>query len=146
MKIIKVDIDPVVLAQFDLDNFPEDIRMDEDEWKAATSNGYCAVYFAQNEQNEVAGVMVLKTSTIDTGMWYFYSVAVADKYRRMGLAKRLFHEAVKAEIATGIINSHCHVDNESSIALHKSLGFKAIQYVPDFYGDCEDAILWSRPR
>lgn len=146
MKIVKVDVDPVILARFDLENFEEDVRMDEDEWRTATSNGYCAVYFAQNEQNELAGVLVLKTSTVDTGAWYFYSVAVIDKYRRMGLASRLFHEAIGAEIASGIINSHCHVDNESSVALHKSLGFKAIQYVPDFYGDCEDAILWSRPR
>jgi ribosomal protein S18 acetylase RimI-like enzyme len=71
---------------------------------------------------------------------------VSEKYRKMGLATRLFNEAIKAEIATGFINSHCHIDNAASIGFHKSLGFKPVQYVNDFYGDFEDAILWERAR
>jgi ribosomal protein S18 acetylase RimI-like enzyme len=145
VKITKETIEAVELARFDHENFPEGIRMDEEEWEKGMVNGYCAVYVARNEREEMAANLVIKTSSIDVGVWYFYSVAVAEKYRRMGLAKRIFHEAIKSEFATGIINSHCHVDNEPSIALHKSLGFKAIQYVPDFYGDCEDAILWELP-
>jgi ribosomal protein S18 acetylase RimI-like enzyme len=89
---------------------------------------------------------VLKTASVDVGLWYFYSVAVSEKYRKMRLGTRLFNEAIKNELVVGLINSHCHIDNEASIAFHKSLGFKAVQYVPDFYGDYEDAIMWERSR
>jgi ribosomal protein S18 acetylase RimI-like enzyme len=91
-------------------------------------------------------ILFLKSPSVDCGLWYFYSVAVSEKYRKMGLATRLFNEAIKAEIATGFINSHCHIDNAASIGFHKSLGFKPVQYVNDFYGDFEDAILWERAR
>lgn len=146
MNISKEAIEPSVLAQFDLDNFDEEVRMDEEAWKQAIANGYCAVYVARNEQEEIAAVLVLKTSTVNTGSWYFYSVAVAEKYRKMGLSTRMFNEAIRGEVAYGFINSHCHVGNDASIALHKSLSFTAIEYVPDFYGACEDAILWRRQR
>jgi ribosomal protein S18 acetylase RimI-like enzyme len=146
MRIEKETLGAETLSSFDLDNFDENHRMDTEEWTAMLGTGYVAMYTARDEAGELAAVLVLKTSSIDTGRWYFYSVAVADKYRKMHLATRIFNEAISSEIAVGVINSHCHIDNEASIGLHKSLGFKAIQYVNDFYGDYEDAILWERAR
>lgn len=146
MKIEKESLDPKVLAAFDEENFDEDQRMDDDEWSQMLNHGYVAVYVARAKDKEVAAILVLKTSSVDTGAWYFYSVAVREKYRKMRLAQGIFHHAIAAEIAFGVIVSHCHVDNAASIALHKSLGFKPAGYVPDFYGDFKDAIQWERPR
>jgi ribosomal protein S18 acetylase RimI-like enzyme len=146
MKINKEQLKAKVLARFDLENFEENHRMDEEEWTHSLSSGYCAIYTARNEDNEIVAILFLKSPSVDCGLWYFYSVAVSEKYRKMGLATRLFNEAIKAEIATGFINSHCHIDNAASIGFHKSLGFKPVQYVNDFYGDFEDAILWERAR
>jgi ribosomal protein S18 acetylase RimI-like enzyme len=146
MKIQKETIDAATLAAFDFQNFDEIHRMDEGEWKQMLSNGYVAQYVARDEEQNVAGILILKTASVNCGMWYFYSVAIDQKYRRMNLGTRMFHEAIGAEIPTGKINSHCHVDNEASISFHESLGFHAVQYVPDFYGDYEDAIMWERVR
>ena len=146
MKIQKEVLIDVLLAYFDDVNFDEHHKMDEEEWRQMLSNGYVAIYTARDEQNDLAAVLVLKSSSVNTGMWYFYSVAVNEQYRKMGLGTRLFEIATESEISTGIINSHCHVDNVVSINFHQSLGFKVVQYVPDFYGDFQDAIMWERRR
>jgi ribosomal protein S18 acetylase RimI-like enzyme len=146
MKIQKEIIDAATLAAFDLENFDENHRMDEGEWTLMLGTGRVCIYTARDEQEGIAAILALKAPAIEVGLWYFYSVAVSEKYRRMNLGTRLFHEAIDSEIATGKINSHCHVDNEASIGFHKSLGFHAVQYVPDFYGDYEDAIMWERMR
>jgi ribosomal protein S18 acetylase RimI-like enzyme len=139
-------LDNVTLAEFDEVNFEESHRMDYDEWAQMLSCGINIIYTARTEQNEIAAILVLKTASEDVGIWYFYSVAVAEKFRKCGLGTRLFKQAIAETISGGLINSHCHVDNIASIGFHKSLGFKAVQYVPDFYGDFEDAVLWERAR
>ena len=146
MRIEKEQLDAETLAAFDFANFDENHRMDEEEWKSMLGSGYVAIYTARTEEDELAGILVLKTASVNVGLWYFYSVAVSEQYRKMGLATRLFKEAIGAEIATGNIQSHCHIDNTESIGFHKSLGFKPIQYTNDFYGDYEDAIMWERAR
>ena len=140
--IAKEVLEPSILAAFDLANFDESHRMDEEEWRQMLSNGYVAVYVARVKE-EIAGISVLKTSSASTGMWYFYSVAVAEQFRRHHIAENLYAIATENEKVSGKINSHCHVDNTASIALHKALGFKPFQYAPDFYGDYEDAIMWE---
>ena len=144
MKIQKEKLEAKTLAAFDLANFDESHRMDEDEWNQMLDSGYVAIYTARNEQNEIVAILALKTSSSNTGMWYFFSVAVSEQYRKMKLGTRLFNEAVRDENVTGRINSHCHIDNTASIGFHQSLGFKPIQYTNDFYGDYEDAIMWER--
>jgi ribosomal protein S18 acetylase RimI-like enzyme len=146
MKIAKEMVDPEILAQFDIENFEENHRLSKDEWVKMLGIGYVAIYTARNEDNELAAVLALKTSSVNTGRWYFYSIAVSEKYRKMKLATRLFTEAIEAEISFGSINSHCHIDNVASIGFHTALGFAPIQYVNDFYGDYEDAIMWERRR
>jgi ribosomal protein S18 acetylase RimI-like enzyme len=141
--IAKEVLEPSILAAFDLANFDESHRMDEEEWRQMLSNGYVATYVARVKE-EIAGILVLKTSSISTGLWYFYSVAVAEQFRRHRIAENLYATATEYEKVSGKINSHCHVDNAASIGLHKALGFKASQYVPDFYGDYEDAIMWEQ--
>lgn len=145
MKIQKEKLEAKLLAAFDLSNFDESHRMDEEEWTQMLATGYVAMYTAR-EGDELAAILVLKRPSIEVGVWYFYSVAVAENHRKKGLATKLFREAIQAEIPFGFINSHCHIDNEASIGFHKSLGFVPVQYVNDFYGDFEDAILWRRAR
>jgi ribosomal protein S18 acetylase RimI-like enzyme len=146
MRIAKEIVEAKVLAEFDLANFPENHRMDEGEWEKMLSTGYIATYTAKTEKGEVAAILVLKSSSVDYQRWYFYSVSVDARYRKMRLATRIFNEAIREEIVVGVINSHCHIDNEASIRFHKSVGFNPVQYVPDFYGDYEDAIMWERQR
>jgi ribosomal protein S18 acetylase RimI-like enzyme len=146
MYLAKESLDAVTLAKFDFENFEESHRMDASEWQQMLSNGRVEIYTARTEKDQLVAVLVLKTSSVETERWYFYSIAVTEKFRKLRLATKLFHLAIENEIAVGVINSHCHVDNEASIALHKSLGFKTVQYVTDFYGDYEDAIMWERPR
>lgn len=139
----KEALSAAVLAAFDAANFNEKLAIDEDGWSSILNSGHVGVFTARDEKNELVAVLVLKTSSVPTGRWYFYTVGVAEKYRKMNLASRLFHEAVRSEQVAGIINSHTHIDNIASIQLHKSLGFRPIQYVTDFYDDFEDAILWE---
>jgi ribosomal protein S18 acetylase RimI-like enzyme len=146
MKIEKRQLDAKTLAEFDLANFDENHQMDEGEWTLMLGTGRVVTYIARDEQEEVAAILVLKAPAVEIGVWYFYSVAVSEKSRRSGIATKLFREAIKAEISFGFINSHCHIDNTASIGFHKSLGFVPVQYVNDFYGDFEDAILWKRAR
>lgn len=146
MKLAKEMLDTVTLAAFDLINFDESHRMDEGEWKQVLGSGYVAIYTARDEQNDIVAILALKTSSVDTGCWYLFSVAVAAKYRKMKLASRLFNKAIMDEISVGVISSHCHIDNVASIGFHKSLGFTSVQYVNDFYGDFKDAIMWARSR
>lgn len=144
MKIQKQSLEAEELAAFDLANFDERHRMDVSGWQAMLAGGYVVIYTARNEQEEIAAILVLKRPSVEVGIWYAYSLAVAEKYRKKHLACRIFEAAIEAEIPSGFINSHCHIDNEASIGLHKSLGFVPIQYVTDLYGECEDAILWKR--
>jgi ribosomal protein S18 acetylase RimI-like enzyme len=144
MQLQKESLTPLTLAIFDSENFDEHHAMDAAEWRQMLSNGYVAMYTARNDAGELAAVLALKTASVNVGLWYLHSVAVSEKYRKMRLGTRLFNEAIENEIAVGLINSHCHIDNKASITFHKSLGFKVVQYVPDFYDDCEDGILWSK--
>jgi ribosomal protein S18 acetylase RimI-like enzyme len=145
MQFQKEQLDAATLAAFDFDNFDEHHRCDEVEWEAIFSNGHVPIYTARDENGIVAAIAVFKTSKHHKTRWYFYSIAVAENYRRQGLAKDLFYHVLGAEPILGKLNSHCHIDNEASIALHRALGFNIIQYVPDFYGDFEDAFLWVHP-
>lgn len=144
MRLEKETLDVETLEAFDYQNFGRNHRMTAEEWEQMLSTGRVAIYTLRDAAEELVSVLVLKTSSIDVSLWYFYSIAVAREHRKKGWATFLFNEVVKAEKVTGIINSHCHIDSVASIALHRSLGFKVIQYVNDFYGDSEDAILWKR--
>lgn len=146
MKIQKETVGPEILAAFDLDNFDELHRMDADEWGQVLSGGSVAIYTATDNDGTIAAILVIKRPIVEIGVWYLYSVAVADGHRKAGIATKLFYEAIQAEIPFGFINSHCSIDNLPSIRFHKSLGFVPVQYVNDFYGDFKDAILWRRAR
>ncbi len=134
------------LAEFDRANFEISSCMATDEWERMLASGLVVMYTARTAENELAAVLVLKTAIVNINLCYLYSVAVAEKFRRRGYVQELFRYAIEDIISYEIINSHCHVTNAASIGFHKSLGFKAVQYVPDFYGDYEDAILWERDR
>ena len=146
MKFQKEQLDSSVLADFDLSNFDENHRMDAEEWDKTLGTGYVPIYTVRDEGGDLVAVLVLKSPAVEVGLWYFYSVAVVEKHRKSGIASKLFYYAIGEEISFGFINSHCHIDNTASIGFHKSLGFTPIQYVNDFYGDFEDAIMWKRAR
>jgi ribosomal protein S18 acetylase RimI-like enzyme len=145
MKIKTEILTPTELAEFDVLNFESSHRMDVDEWIKVLKNGIVVMTTARTEDNELAAVCVLKASA-GIPLWYCFSIAVLPKYRGMRLGSRVYKKCIIQNCHMGKIQAHCAIDNMESIHLHLALGFRAIQYVNDFYGDYEDAILWERER
>ena len=145
MRIQKECLTPADLEQFDAENFKPDLAMNLEEWAEVFSSGVVEVWTARDEQDKIAAVCVLK-SVINVSIVYCFSIAVGEKYRNLGLGRQLYNAAI-IDLAPGTrIQAHCELDNAASIQLHKSVGFEAIQYINDFYGDYKDAILWQKVR
>ncbi len=148
MYIEQIDLTPTELAAFDATNFDEELAMTEDEWIKVLATGIVKIWVARDDSTsdcEIVGICVLKTAK-DINLWYCFSIAVAKQYRGQGMAKKLYRAAIENEIPFGKIQAHCEIDNIASIHLHQALGFKSTQYVNDFYGEYNDAILWERER
>jgi ribosomal protein S18 acetylase RimI-like enzyme len=80
------------------------------------------------------------------GVGYLYSNAVLPEYRGRGIGIKMVQTRVSRleTIGCRLIQAHTTLDNRASAYVLKKCGFIPVQYVPDFYRDNVDAILWSR--
>lgn len=145
MKLQIEQLTAKTLAEFDSLTFKESHAMNEEDWQHVLDTGIVVIWTARLDEGELAAVCVLKASK-GVSLWYCYSIAVDPKYRGMRLGSRIYRKAIENTVSDGKIQAHCAVDNLESIHLHTAVGFKPIQYVPDFYDDYEDGILWERNR
>ncbi|MDZ7637620.1 MAG: ribosomal protein S18-alanine N-acetyltransferase [Bryobacterales bacterium] len=70
------------------------------------------------------------------------SLAVAPAYRNRGIARRLMRRLLLRMERNGIVRVFLMVreGNEAAIALYRSLGFRRVRRIPEYYGDGECAI------
>ncbi|MEK6275504.1 MAG: ribosomal protein S18-alanine N-acetyltransferase [Actinomycetota bacterium] len=98
------------------------------------------------EQNELVGYLII-SRYVDA--WHVMNVAVADPYRRRGVAtglmERLFEETSRDGRRGYTLE--VRVSNEAAIRLYEGLGFKARGIRRGYYTDNrEDAlIMWKDP-
>ena len=75
---------------------------------------------------------------------YLYSNAVLYPYRNKGIGYALLeHRCHLLWEKCDVIQAHTRTDNKMSARLLLKYGFKAIEYVTDFYDDNVDATKWE---
>lgn len=138
---IAYDMDAVPLAYrlsvLDDLTMPGD-AMTEDDWKTVLSRQRCAVVYSDDFQ--MAAVVVWAA-----GIAYLYSNAVSGELRGQGWGKKLVYARVVIAREEGCVAIQAHTRTGNTVAQNmlKRCGFLATKYVPDFYDDFEDAILWE---
>jgi len=136
----QTEIDAKELAESDIICFGEE-GMSAEEWlKALTEN---SIVVREVKDGVTAGIAVAKW---DAGIGYLYSNAVLPEYRRQGIAARLTQQRVACLSRLGCtkIQAHTRVGNVASQTVLDNAGFRVVQYVPDFYDEFKDGILWER--
>ncbi|MCX9078212.1 MAG: ribosomal protein S18-alanine N-acetyltransferase, partial [Candidatus Methanoperedens sp.] len=70
------------------------------------------------------------------------SLAVSPRYRNRGVGRRLMRRLLIRMERTGIVRVFLMVreGNAAAISLYRSLGFRRVRRVPEYYGDGEAAI------
>ena len=98
------------------------------------------------EVNELVGYLII-SRYVDA--WHVMNVAVADAYRRRGVASGLMEQLFEATARDGRrgYTLEVRVSNEAAIRLYERLGFKARGIRRGYYTDNrEDAlIMWRDP-
>ncbi len=99
-----------------------------------------------SERNELVGYLII-SRYVDA--WHVMNVAVADSYRRRGIAtglmERLFEDTARDDRRGYTLE--VRISNEAAIKLYERLGFKARGIRRGYYTDNrEDAlIMWKDP-
>lgn len=133
---------PVLLAKLDAEVFGTE-AMDQDEWQLFFDQKPCFTVNWITVEDKIIGAAVM-TFSLKAGIAYLYSNAVLEEYRGKGFGKELINARINfLGMACAKIQAHTRVNNLASIKLLLNTGFESLQYVTDFYGDCEDAILWE---
>lgn len=120
-------------------------------------NSWAACFFVDCNNNETEGIYISvediivfffylkswreqKCCLCRTGIAYVSNVAVRERYRRKGIAKKLIIKAEAQAKSWGCraIALHCDLNNPGAIGLYKSQGFKSIK-VPE-------GAKWPQPR
>jgi ribosomal protein S18 acetylase RimI-like enzyme len=128
-----------ILAEFDALCFDAEGLSEEGWEKVLESNAYACKAV---EGGKIVGVAVAKYSA---GIAYLYSSAVLPEFRGQGIGIWLVRDRMNfVETFASKVQAHTRIDNFASQRMLKKCGFLAIQYVTDFYGELEDAILWER--
>ncbi|MEM1620073.1 MAG: ribosomal protein S18-alanine N-acetyltransferase [Fervidicoccaceae archaeon] len=75
------------------------------------------------------------------------SLAVAERYRRLGIGTALMKEAIEAlknVYKAREVYLEVRVSNKPAISLYEKLGFEVTRRIPAYYHDGEDAFLMAR--
>jgi ribosomal-protein-alanine N-acetyltransferase len=76
------------------------------------------------------------------------SIAVLEKFRKMGIGTALLQNSIKAmkEVYEAEeVYLEVRVSNAPAISLYKKLGFSEVKVLKHYYADGEDAYLMARP-
>jgi ribosomal protein S18 acetylase RimI-like enzyme len=99
------------------------------------------------------GAYVLVLYRVNSGAARIYSLGVAARFRRRGLARRLVAAAEKDAVSRGRKAARLEVraDDRATIALYASSGYRRIGRAPGYYGGRVDALrlektLGKEPR
>lgn len=140
----KVDAaeEAVNLAGIDKQCFLPKDTLSTDEWnRFLMMTHHCVVTL----HDPMCGIVGAAVATSAAGIGYLYSNAVLRGHRRQGYGKELLNQRLNwLSRECSIVQAHTRVGNVPAHETLKSVGFAAKQYVPDFYGDFEDGILWEK--
>lgn len=95
--------------------------------------------------DEIAGYLL--GFVAPTGDGYIHFVAVRDDFRALGLARTLYKTFEKAARERGAValKAITSLENESSVAFHKRVGFTEMNRVEDYGGSGRARILMRKP-
>lgn len=97
-------------------------------------------FLVYEECGEVAGYIVF---------WYILDeaeladVAVAEKYRRRGIASRLLTHCVEKHEEIDIIHLEVEATNTSAVRMYEGMGFVPKGQIKDYYGEGRHALRMS---
>lgn len=149
------DIEKFVIMRADSSSSAELFSALEELEKQSFSDGWSAESFRSETVKENGCVLYICNGAEVAGLLTGYfcvgegditNVAVAEKYRRKGLAKRLISEFIRL-LPNDTENVFLEVReyNTSAILLYKSCGFEKISVRKNFYSNPrENAIVMSR--
>jgi ribosomal protein S18 acetylase RimI-like enzyme len=131
-----------ILAKIDEECFDNE-AMTVEEWEKVITMPGVEIFYSKDDEDNIVGAAVLIITAFKIA--YLYSNAILPKYRRQRRGYTLLLERLNRVHNEGIvqIQAHTRVNNIESGELLRKAGFNPIQYVPDFYDDFQDAILWE---
>lgn len=129
-----IDID--ILESIDTVVFGKDgIR--KEQWKLIVKD--TIICLAKDlEKNIVVGFAVIRLGPIS----YLYSISILKEYRKIGIGTKMLAQTLRYTMPNKV-QAHTEVDNTASIRNLQNFGFKTHSYIPDFYFEGVDAILWE---
>lgn len=79
---------------------------------------------------------------------WILNVAVVARYRRQGVARRLFQTVIDSLWAAGVerIKITAEYDNHHVISLYEVFEFRQIGTETDYYGDGRDRVIFEKTR
>lgn len=94
---------------------------------------------------EIAGYLL--GFVAPTGDGYIHFVAVRDDFRSLGLARTLYKtfENAARELGAVALKAITSLENESSVAFHKRVGFTEMNRVEDYGGSGRARIVMRKP-
>lgn len=131
---------PLIDSLYEYDRLCFEER-DREEWDKALVGSW-SISTQMDETGEMRGIGVTKWAA---GVGYIYSSAVHPDYQGRGIGTKLV--ATMTEFLAKqckVIQAHTRVENIASQRTFEKCGFTAVQYIPDFYDDYGDGILWEK--
>jgi ribosomal-protein-alanine N-acetyltransferase len=102
------------------------------------------IHIAETDQFVIGHICGAIAGDGKTG--WILNVAVVARYRRQGVARRLFQTVIRAlwEVGVECIKITAEDDNRAVIKLYESLGFQPIGTEANYYGDGRDRVIFER--
>jgi ribosomal-protein-alanine N-acetyltransferase len=102
------------------------------------------IHIAETDQFVIGHICGAIAGDGKTG--WILNVAVVARYRRQGVARRLFQTVIRAlwEVGVERIKITAEDDNRAVIKLYESLGFQPIGTEANYYGDGRDRVIFER--
>jgi len=124
--------------------FVED-RISRRQFRWMLKRGHCALILAETDSLPLAGYILVLFHR-GTSLGRIYSLAVDDRLRGQGLARRLMEAAEAAALEQDCLALRLEVrtDNEAAIRLYRALGYRQFGFYDDYYEDHAPALRFQK--
>ncbi|MGB2131803.1 MAG: peptidase C39 family protein, partial [Marinobacterium sp.] len=124
--------------------FVED-RISRRQFRWMLKRGHCALILAETDSLPLAGYILVLFHR-GTSLGRIYSLAVDDRLRGQGLARRLMEAAEAAALDQDCLALRLEVrtDNEAAIRLYRALGYRQFGFYDDYYEDHAPALRFQK--
>jgi D-alanine-D-alanine ligase len=129
---------------------PDEVAVAEevlsDAARLGEKSGY-QVYVACSD-GRLLGYVCFGPTPVTKGTWDMYWLAVAPSYQRRGIGRRLMLLAEQLIFEQGgrliVLETSSQELYESTRRFHKSLGYRELAYIPDFYDAGDSKIIFGK--